>query len=175
MADDHAGLQGVQVKLLAQHGGESNGVPVEIIKIRPVGLHVVADHLAALVSVAGGLAALKGDMGVVGAAAGGPGAGVPAPHGPGQGLDDPLPAYKGVDALFHIGLVPAADKNLRVRLGHPGGVDHHPLGLDGPAGFIAVVFGKKLLGQIKFHNSLLCLGPLWPLPYYDERLPGDDK
>ena len=61
------------------HGGQLHGAAVDVLKIRLVGLHVVAHHGAALIGVAGGLAALKGQVGVVGAAARGPRAGVPAP------------------------------------------------------------------------------------------------
>jgi hypothetical protein len=40
-------------------------------------------------------------------------------------------------------------------------VDHNPLGRDGPADFIAVVFCEELLLQVKLHNSLLCGGAAW--------------
>ena len=61
-----------------------------------------------------------------------------------------------MNALAHPRPVPAADEHLGVGLGHPGGVDHHPLGDQGAAGQIAVVVGEKLLGQRKFHSGLLC-------------------
>ena len=145
--------------------------------------YLAVDHGLEVVPVVQAvLADFKGDVGVVGAPAAGARPGVPAPVIPGQGLVGRHAAVgqfpdEGVDTGVHAAPVPVVVVGVhsqqpvvrahippQVGVVRPGGVDHHPLGHDGPPRLVAVVLRQDELVEVHASPPLESCLYTWLMP-----------